>query len=858
MLRFLPRSLNSMSFEWQTEEDDSWHEEPASPEPPKPGRRRWPWLVLLGLMVVGTAVFLLYRQLNQRIETATNDVAADLVASYAIVQQAAVNHDENLFNSLLSGREPAWAEAQRVTINLGLLFDRPGFGLEWQPGEVETAVFSQTLSPELTAAELTTRQNYSLNIGNGLTQTVQLERVDVYRLGEDRWLLASPAPEFWGIRRRLEGQLLSVRYPARDEEIVHRLAADLEAKLVQLCTVSGYTCPPDAQVRLVFSPEPESLTQATFLSALTLERELPGTIWDGNQAVVLPAPSLVGLPQDETGYGAVLRGYARQLLTIAINDLNEWQCCSNVPFYRAVVTYQLYELGVWAWPLAAVSSPPTAVTLPNDFHLGHGALFWHAPFPETPTDFAQTPAPYVVVDFLVNELHLTPRQIAAILVNYKQFIFEQWLIEVAGPPWTQATLNNAFRQHVAQWQVEPQARPQPDSGLMLLCQDQVHHGYGLYYYDFSLEAPQLLADVAADESLFFVGLPDGSGVAVAAQPSATSQPETYLLRDGDRIEVTWNNVGGLVSRPPLTIPTTVSNGRYLLWTVTPEFATDTFYAVTDLETCQPGDSCEAIPLRGYPFWSPAAEQLLTLTVINPWWTEGLVNGLMLLRQTPTSETINSPGFGASIFWLDEERFGFLTEFQNGIQQIVATDTSLSQRQVLLDNNALRGYFPPDERPRALTIQFVHPMPGSPETFIILAADSAALQSEGTPRYLFWYRPERDVMTLIPLPRSGDIEQQGHRFSPDGRFLLSTTPNVEQSGTHLLLQDFGSMRVHNYELQGETAFPHHFYASWSPDGQWLAIPELGYIRLWHNGRDEQLLAFDHLNCTNAGWVIRIES
>ncbi len=844
-----------MSFEWQTEEDVSWHEEPASPEPPKPGRRRWPWLALVGTLVVGTAVFLLYRQLNQRIETATNDVAADLIASYAIVQQAAVNQDENLFNSLLSGREPAWAEAQRVTISLGLLFDRPGFGLEWQPGEVETAVFSQTLSPELTAAELITRQNYSLNIGNGLTQTVQLERVDVYRLGEDRWLLAPPEPEFWGIIRRLEGQLVSVRYPARDEQLVHRLAADLEAKLVQLCGTAGIVCPPEVQVHLIFSPEPESLLEATPLGALTWETR--GDILTGGQAIRLPTPSLVGLPQDEVGYQALFRGYAAQMLTLAIADLTGWECCQNVPFYRAVLTYQLAELGVVAWPLAAGSTLPTAVTLPDDFNLGSGALYWNAPFPETPIDFAEAPGPYAVVDFLVNELRLSPVQISASLVGSNELLFGQWLTALAGPPWTEATLNHAFRQHVAQWQVEPQAIPQPDSGLMLLCQDQVRREQGVYYYDFLLEAPQLLEDVEADESMFFVSLPDGSGVAVAAR-KGDEQPDTYLLRDHERIDVIWNKVVGIVSRPPLAIPTTTDpNGRYLLWTVMPEFATDTFYAVTDLAICQPGDSCEAIPLRGYPFWSPSAEQLLTLTVTNPWWTEGLVNGLLLLRQTPTSVTINSPGFGASIFWLDEERYGFLTQFQNGVQQIVVTNLGLSQREVLLDNNSLRGFFPPGERPNALTIQFVHPVPGIPETLIILAADSAALQSEGTLRYLFWYHTERDVWTLNPLPRSGDIEQQGHRFSPDGRFLLSTTPNVDQSGTHLLLQDFSRMRSYNYELQGETAFPSHFYASWSPDGQWLAMPELGYIRLWRQGADERLLNFEGLACTNAAWVARME-
>src|SRR5690606_38055800 len=111
-----------MSFEWQTEEDHRWDEEPAPPKPPKRGRRRWPWLVLATVLVVGTAVFLLYNQINQRVEAATDDIEADLVASYAVLQQAAQNKDENLFNSLLSGRDPAWSLAQQENIANGTLF----------------------------------------------------------------------------------------------------------------------------------------------------------------------------------------------------------------------------------------------------------------------------------------------------------------------------------------------------------------------------------------------------------------------------------------------------------------------------------------------------------------------------------------------------------------------------------------------------------------------------------------------------------------------------------------------------------------------------------------------------------------
>ena len=707
-------------------------------------------------------------------------------------------------------------------------------------------LLSQTFSPELNAAELTTLQNYSLDIGNGLTQTVQLERVDVYRLGEDRWLWAPPENEFWGIRRRLEGQLLSVRYPARDEAIVHRMASDLEAKLVQLCAMPDIGCPDDMRVRLTFSPEPDSLAQATFINALTLDRERPG------EAILLPTPSLLGLPQDEVGYQAIFRGYASQFLLITLNDLTGWECCENVPFYRAAVSHQLYELGVGEWPLLN-----SAVSLPNNMSLLDGQTDWRANFPEMPTDFAQTPMPYVIIDFLSNELNFSSLQIATSLTAVENQQFSQWLAGLAGPDWPEAKLNQAFRDYMVKWQDESIAAVQPESGLMLLCQSTIGTESGFYYYDFSLEVPQLVHPVDDNYGAhFFTGLPDGSGVA-AIGLVADRQPETYLLlRDGERIDVTWDNVEGVTSRPPVAIPTTTDpNGRYLLWTVTQGYATGTFYALTDLEACQSGSGCEAIPVGGYPVWSPDSEQLVSLTTTNPWWSEGLSNGLMLLRDEPTGEVINSPGFGSSIFWLDNEQFGYLIQFQNGQQQLVLADNDLARPEILTDNESLRLLFPERERPSSLRIQLAQPIPTNPDVYFILAQASL---SPGSPAYMLLYDRVQDVITLL-TPLGGTVASVGNgvRSSPDGRFLQITLAMEDAEGIQLYLQDSSSPRIYAARLLGDTPFPRHFYASWSADGDWLAVPELGAIRLWHNGWDERLLTFADLSCANAAWVNKIE-
>lgn len=846
-----------MSFEWQTEEEHSLDDESPLPKPPRRERRRWPWLVLATVVVVGTAVFLLYRQINRRVEAATGDIEADLVASYAVLQQAAQDKDENLFNSLLSGRDMEWALAQRENVANGALFDRTAFGLTWQPMLAETAVISQTFSPELTAAELITLQNYSLDIGNGLTQTVQLLRVDVYRLGEDRWLYAPPEAEFWGVRRRLEGQLVSVRYPARDEAMVHRLAADLEARLVQVCNTPGFTCPEDAEVRLSFSAEPDSLTHFTFLDALTEDQASGDSVWAGGATVVLPTPTLVGLPQDEAGYQALLRGYEAYLLTVALNDLIGWECCENVPFYRAAIERQLYELGVGEWPLAE-----TAVSLPDELYLLAVADDWNAPFPEVATGFAATPMPYIAVDFLVNTFHLAPAHIGKALVGSSLFDFGQWLADLTGPSWTEATLNQTFRQHVARWQTSPTAQRTPEDGLTLLCHDPLHMTQGLYYFDFALEQPLLLEGLPYDELLHLTGLPGGAGVAVVARESPQSDPETYLLRNGQpRIDVNWDNVTGLVVNPPLAIPTTTdSNGRYLLWTLAPGSTTGTFYALTDLEACQAGGSCTAIPIGGYPIGSPDGEHLITLTTTNPWWHEGAANGLMLLRDAPTAEATNSPGFGASPFWLDDTRFGYLNQYQNGVEQLVLTDVNLTPPATLFTNGSLLSYFSADDRPDALSLKLAQPLPLATRLLAVVAEGRPHLPAETSTGYLFLYDRVSDQLQFrVELPGWQDSVLEGYRFSPDGRYLLFTYTTPDETAVNLFLMDTAAQppRFWGYTVLGATSLPRHFYASWTPDGQWLALPELGTIRLWHNGRDEQILNFDGLNCTNVAWVARLE-
>lgn len=117
------------------------------------------------------------------------------------------------------------------------------------------------------------------------------------------------------------------------------------------------------------------------------------------------------------------------MLAVAVTDLVGWDCCENVPFYRAALTAQLADLGVMGWPLA-----DSAVSLPNDLSLQTVAQSWQAPFPENPTEFAQTPGPYVVVHWLRQTVRISPSQMMRSVTAVPPNTLADWLTDQLGRP----------------------------------------------------------------------------------------------------------------------------------------------------------------------------------------------------------------------------------------------------------------------------------------------------------------------------------------------------------------------------------------------------------------------------------------
>lgn len=221
------------NFEWWNEEDERWDGTTSAREgAPVPRNRRWP-VAVPALLVVAMAVYTVYYLLSRQVSHAETAVSQEVLASHELVGTAIDQGDPELFTLLLSGRDPAWSDAQQALVRARVYQDRSSLGLRPAPGLATRQV---VMAPNLLAAEVITDQPYQVRVGSAVTETVILRQTAVYRLGNDqRWLLAPPDSGFWGSRQSSTGPFLTLHYFERDNEIGQRLALDLNSKLGEMC-----------------------------------------------------------------------------------------------------------------------------------------------------------------------------------------------------------------------------------------------------------------------------------------------------------------------------------------------------------------------------------------------------------------------------------------------------------------------------------------------------------------------------------------------------------------------------------------------------------------------------------------------
>ncbi len=455
----------SMSnFEWQTEDDYDW-DTPQEETTALPSNR---WLVpfIFLCLLLGLVGFSVYQRLNQNVLSATERIEEQLLAAHKTIFTAAQQNDLELFNRLLSGRDRSWATGQQQMLGEGQLLNRSAFGLTMVE-EIPT-VSDIRLSPDLKSAVITATTPYHIKTSSGVTNTVELNLVSVLRYGSsDQWLYAPPLTDFWGeisylpILTEVRKPILSAEFPQRDAKIVRRLVNDLTETYKQLCHLnkpdayrsSAENCLLD-NYEIIFSTAPTSLVST------------PSVPHEQSQPFIVATPTLVGLPQGEAGYNALLTGYARQLFPPIIAELTGYDCCDKRLYFDALVTWQLAAVGLLPDPMSLLERDTIIASLPD---VNNANWIWE--------EASDATAQLVIAHLFTEYPSLTGVEMITSLNQSK--LFPVWLDKILNqtnspthpkPPGSLTAYKMHLYQFAAQMTAADSPIPLPDETLMLSCQ----------------------------------------------------------------------------------------------------------------------------------------------------------------------------------------------------------------------------------------------------------------------------------------------------------------------------------------------------------------------------------------------------
>jgi len=838
----------SEKFDWQAEDDVVWEELPAEEEVQQTSRkrRRWPILLLIVLLLAGATVVIL-RQVNRRVETNNEAMRADILSSRNLLQIAQAEQDEELFFSILSGRDSDWTAAQQDLFQAGLLQDRTPFGLQSQ-ADLNTVLASEndslniTFSPDMLQAEMISEQPFTISIGSGLTETVTLQETSVYRLGRERWLLAPPEGDFWGSRESLQGAQLRISFPTRDVDLVNRLLPDLERKMDEMCrTLVDIECPTGRPVEIQFSTDPATLAATALPQAA---RQTNNTL-----RVTLPAPTLVGIPVDEAGYQALFRGYASQLVTALISRFVGYTCCQQLPFYQALVNYQLDQLSLKPWPVTAADYKKIR---DEQMQLTDLAGLWRS---EDPDDLLDEEGwrVYVVVDYLIRADHeISPATLQRELLRRGSFF--GWL---NGSFSSKSDSTNADLHSDLMRQFWLQAYPQatqagggfsgspPEQDLQLICVAGSEEDPGVQIS--KLLRYDVIQDTWHEEyntpnHMFMTPLPDDDKLLLLEVLADEGQWQTGIWRDGH-----LNPILGATEDYTVSFGQTDPSGSGLMAFVFPPDGRDADITLFDLTDCKGEEGCASQILPGIPIWSPDGSQAVfgdqpnlqlgllqsaqrTILFDSSAATQNQslyhADRQTVMEDEPITKVADLTGMGQghAPFWLDNRTVAYVAlangRFSRPSQEVNYTPAGEDNPQTLLSTDDLLLVVPNSASiERLFWIHYVMVHPTDPDILFVAAFGAWDQQA-----HIFSY--ERSSGEAKHLMNVGYTANHTLSLSPDGRFLVLTGNDVDdpdrQRENTLLL-------VHNLTLGDTTPFlsigvdfpPFPAY-DWSADGQWLAM------------------------------------
>jgi hypothetical protein len=838
-----------VSFEWRTEEDGAPPWEPPAPRPPRQRSRR-PLLAGLLLVVLAAAsLFYLYRQASERIVATEAAVTDEVLASHQLVTLAAAAEDPELLRSVLSGADEGWARAQAERIADGMAAGHARFGLEPVANSLEAPAV--TLDPEMRSAELTWPTRFVVTDSVGITQTVALTQTAIYRRGSDNWLLAPPLPDFWGGSDEYRGEYLEAVFAERDETLARRLAAELDGFLAGLCSSRG--CPAGFRMRLILSTNP-----VVFGS---LE---PASLATSGRTVLLPTPTLVGLPLDEAGYTALQRGYARLLSTAVLGDLAEYGCCRGELYAAGWLHWQQHQLGLRPWPLDAEVYERLLLHLPSLSEYSFLMRSDTLDFGEI--GFEQWAVVYAFAQFL-DEVYHPALAMSAVNTPFTRLLQENG---VSTRAWTSAFTRFIYEKS-ASGQVAEAPLPLPEAELVLRCEGgdeeatlrRLNLQTGAWQ---TLYAEQYWPSESPLRYSYAEPLGRDDGLVIISREDLVSMRPTesggFEAKAGFSLAVVHKGITTtLVSATasswdelPQTYPShTDPLGRFL---VLGDYAPQPgrlqlHFTLVDLNGCD-GSSCPTEPLAGQVQWSPDGSATL-VTVASP------VPGRVGL---PPPELYAGDARGGNLqllegaaqaAWLDATRYVYVTAVTADVPQAALVvralpDNNMLARVPLTNLWPLAGETDPALPDGAvLEVWRVEGRPEDPHTLLVDVADTLTGSRTGATRFLVRFSDDWGALESSRL--LGSAGRAG-LFSGSGRWLLElSVNNPDVPGTLHDLAEWPAAAPASRQFG-----PDHLIGPWAPQGDWLPLTSERYLLLYNPSADyTAFVPFEDRSCTFQMWL-----
>ncbi len=503
-------------IDWKAEDEQAWGEFEPDNGPAPGGRRpsRRLRLIVLAVVVVAGLATVAYWQVSRFLDSSASEVEEALLDSHALVMEAAANGDGDLVRDLILDRLEEWTEASVLLAEQGLWLDRQPLDL-YLAESTSPPVTEVTLDPALDQAVVTMTVTYRVGANEAAADTVRLRQLFAYRYRDERWLLNPPTGAFWGSREATSGRYLTLSYPERDADLGRRLAADLEAALGQAChTVAMMDCGDDLHLVVDLLADP----------AVLVELADPAWQLSGGQSINLPTPTLVGLPEGESAYRAIYRGYAQRVVSRLVARQTMLAETTSPLVALALSERILQRLG-----LQAGTGTPGLIIYDGQTVVGRLETLWNN---ETPAaalqkqDAAQLNV--ILVDFLVERWSDIP-ETEMLRALAQSGSWQEWLRRLA-PDKNDGMLHDAWENYIAEHNPRITAPAWPDELVLMMCDQGVIGSASLYQYDPTTKV--ITKVLSGREFIRMERLPDGNGVKLTEQLISQAGQRTYLWRDG--------------------------------------------------------------------------------------------------------------------------------------------------------------------------------------------------------------------------------------------------------------------------------------------------------------------------------------